>query len=245
DELAREPQQVQRPGPVRSDERTRGGEVLPGHDLRLLVGPVLGRAVPLPQPLEGGLEVALLLGGVARLPQLVPPWIPQHRHPVPERRLGVVAQPRGRLHDVGVGVVDDPPFRVGHAPSLSPRLPPAAPSIAPYDAPVIGGLLEEVGLPAAAAERVTLVGDERPYATPFAVVEAAASVLGAIGAAASLLHEEHGGPAQPVTVRRGHAGASLVGFAFQRLEEGETPGAPWNRDRPLVKLYECRDGRWM
>jgi crotonobetainyl-CoA:carnitine CoA-transferase CaiB-like acyl-CoA transferase len=110
---------------------------------------------------------------------------------------------------------------------------------------VIGGLLEEVGLPPETADRVTIVGDERPYATPFAVVEAAASVLGAIGAAASLLWEDHGGPAQPVTVRRGHAGASLVGFAFQRLDEGETPVAPWNRDRPLVSLYECRDGRWV
>jgi crotonobetainyl-CoA:carnitine CoA-transferase CaiB-like acyl-CoA transferase len=110
---------------------------------------------------------------------------------------------------------------------------------------VITGLLEEVGLPPAAADRVTLVGQERPFSTPFAVVEAAASVLGAIGAAAGLLWEDHGGPAQPVTVRRGHAGASLVGFAFQRLEEGETPAGPATRDRPLVALYECRDGRWV
>jgi crotonobetainyl-CoA:carnitine CoA-transferase CaiB-like acyl-CoA transferase len=110
---------------------------------------------------------------------------------------------------------------------------------------VIAGLLEEVGLPPEAADRVTIVGDERPYDTPFDVVEAAASVLGAIGAAASLLWEDRGGPAQPVTVRRGHAGASLTGFAFQRLEAGGTPVAPWNRDRPLVALYECRDGRWV
>ncbi len=110
---------------------------------------------------------------------------------------------------------------------------------------MIAGLLEEVGLPDDAADRVAVVGDERPYDTPFEVVEAAASVLGAIGAAASLLWEDRGGPAQPVTVRRGHAGASLVGFAFQRLDEGATPVAPWNRDRPLVSLYECRDGRWV
>jgi crotonobetainyl-CoA:carnitine CoA-transferase CaiB-like acyl-CoA transferase len=110
---------------------------------------------------------------------------------------------------------------------------------------VIAGLLNEVGLPAEAAERVTVVGDERPFATPFAVVEAAASVLGAIGAAASLLWSERGGAPQDVTVRRGHAGASLVGFAFQRVEDGETPVAPWSLDRPLVKLYRCRDGRWI
>ncbi len=110
---------------------------------------------------------------------------------------------------------------------------------------MIAGLLNEVGLPAEAAELVTVVGDEHPFATPFAVVEAAASVLGAIGAAASLLWSDGGGAPQDVTVRRGHAGASLVGFAFQRVEDGETPVAPWSLDRPLVKLYRCRDGRWI
>ena len=110
---------------------------------------------------------------------------------------------------------------------------------------MIAGLLHEVGLPAEAADRVTIVGDERPFATPFAVVEAAASVLGAIGAAASLLWSDRGGAPQEVTVRRGHAGASLVGFAFQSVEGGETPVAPWSLDRPLVTLYRCRDGRWI
>ena len=46
-------------------------------------------------------------------------------------------------------------------------------------------------------------------------------------------------------MRRGHAGASLVGFAFQQVEEGGTPVAPWSLDRPLVKLYRCRDGRYV
>jgi len=110
---------------------------------------------------------------------------------------------------------------------------------------VIAGLLSEVGLPAAAAEQVTITGDERPFATPFGIVEAAASVQGAIGAAASLLWCDRGGAPQEVTVRRGHAGASLVGFAFQSLEDGETPVAPWSLDRPLVRLYPCRDGRWI
>ncbi|HTU37332.1 MAG TPA: CoA transferase, partial [Acidimicrobiales bacterium] len=110
---------------------------------------------------------------------------------------------------------------------------------------MIAGLLSEVGLPAAAAEQVTITGDERPFATPFGIVEAAASVQGAIGAAASLLWCDRGGAPQEVTVRRGHAGASLVGFAFQSLEDGETPVAPWSLDRPLVRLYPCRDGRWI
>ena len=110
---------------------------------------------------------------------------------------------------------------------------------------LVSGLLHEVGLPVALTDRVELIGDIRPYATPFPVVECAASVLGAIGAAASLLWEERTGETQPVTVARGHAGASLVGFQLQRLEGGDLPPAPMSRERPLVKLYRCRDGRWV
>ena len=120
---------------------------------------------------------------------------------------------------------------------------------APYDAVVVvelvSGLLHEVGLPVALTDRVELIGDIRPYATPFPVVECAASVLGSIGAAASLLWEERTGETQPVTVARGHAGASLVGFQLQQLEGGDLPPAPMSRERPLVKLYRCRDGRWV
>ena len=112
-------------------------------------------------------------------------------------------------------------------------------------AALVSGLLHEVGLPVALADRVELVGDGQPYATPFPVVECAASVLGAIGAAASLLWEDRSGQAQPVTVTRRHAGASLIGFQLQRLEGGDLPTAPMSRERPLVKLYRCRDGRWV
>src|ERR1700728_158401 len=118
-----------------------------------------------------------------------------------------------------------------------------------YDAAVgtelVTGLLEKVGLPGDLPERVVLEGDVQPYATAFPVVECAASALGCIGAAASLLWEERTGVAQPVTVVRGHAGASLVGFLLQRLEEGDLPVAPPTLDRPLVRLYRCRDGRWV
>ncbi len=80
----------------------------------------------------------------------------------------------------------------------------------PYDAGVgaelVTGLLDEVGLPGTLSERVDLVGAAHPYATSFSVVECAASVVGCIGAAASLLWEERTGEAQPVTVPRRHAG---------------------------------------
>ena len=115
DELAREAEEVQGAGPVLGDERARGGEVLARHDLGLLVGPVLGaRRGASRSCVEGGDQVALLVGGIARLAQLVPARVAQHGEPVPEGGLGVVAQPGRRLHDVGVGVVDDPPLGVRH-----------------------------------------------------------------------------------------------------------------------------------
>ncbi len=119
----------------------------------------------------------------------------------------------------------------------------------PYDAGVgaelVSGLLDEVGLPGTLSERVDLVGAAHPFATSFPVVECAASVVGSIGAAASLLWEERTGEAQRVTVPRAHAGASLVGFLLQKLEDGDLPVAPVRLDRPLVRLYRCGDGRWI
>jgi crotonobetainyl-CoA:carnitine CoA-transferase CaiB-like acyl-CoA transferase len=112
-------------------------------------------------------------------------------------------------------------------------------------AELVPGLLREVGLPAALAERVDLHGDGRLYDTQFPVVDCAASVLACVGAAASLLWEECTGDAQPVRVARRHAGASLVGFQLQRLQDGELPPAPMSIERPLVRLYRCRDGRWV
>jgi crotonobetainyl-CoA:carnitine CoA-transferase CaiB-like acyl-CoA transferase len=115
------------------------------------------------------------------------------------------------------------------------------------EADLVTGLLGEVGLPTHLADRVAVVGDERPFNTPFPVVDCAASVLASIGAAASLLWEDRTGEPQQVSVGRGHAGASLVGFAFQQLDPaaGATPVAPSSLDRPLVKLYPCKDGRWV
>ena len=69
--------------------------------------------------LEGGDQVALLLRRVAGLAQLVAARVAQDGEPVPVGGLGVVAQPGRRLHDVGVGVVDDPALGVGHVSLLS------------------------------------------------------------------------------------------------------------------------------
>jgi len=110
---------------------------------------------------------------------------------------------------------------------------------------MVAELLAECGLPPGTSERVTVLGEDQAYATTFPIVECAASVLAAIGATASLLWEERTGETQEVTVARGHAGASLVGFLFQRLEDGEIPLPASRLDHPLVQLYPCRDGRWV
>ena len=114
DELAREAEEVEGAGPVLGDEGPGGGEVLARHDLGLLVGPVRSRGMAGPQRVEGGDQVALLGGGIAGLAEFVPARVAQNGEPVPEGRLGVVAQPGRCLHDVGVGVVDHPPLGVRH-----------------------------------------------------------------------------------------------------------------------------------
>jgi len=120
-ELGAEAEQVEGAGPVLGEERAGGGEVLAAHDLGRLLGGVLGGAVLRRQAVEGGGEVALLLGDVAGLAQLVAAGVAQCVDAVPDARVGVVAQPRRRLHDVGVGVVDHPPRHVRHGASIAPR----------------------------------------------------------------------------------------------------------------------------
>jgi crotonobetainyl-CoA:carnitine CoA-transferase CaiB-like acyl-CoA transferase len=92
---------------------------------------------------------------------------------------------------------------------------------------------------------VSVEGDEEPFATRYPVVECAASVVAAIGAVVGLLWAEATGEEQQVTVGRGHAGASLVGFTLMGLEQGDISLPPSRLDHPLVQLYPCRDGRWV
>ena len=70
---------------------------------------------------ERRVEVAQLLVRVAGLAQLVAARVAQRLDAVADRRVGVVAQPGRRLHDVGVGVVHDEPRRVvPHGASVPP-----------------------------------------------------------------------------------------------------------------------------
>jgi len=101
DQLAGEPEQVERPRAVLGDEAPGRREVLAGHDLGRLDRPVLRRGVLLPHPLqvERAARTVVVRAGL---------------QPLPDRWLGVVDQPGGPLHDVGVGVVHDPALDVRH-----------------------------------------------------------------------------------------------------------------------------------
>lgn len=103
-------------------------------------------------------------------------------------------------------------------------------------------LLTAVGLP---ADAIPVTVAEAPPALPsrFPIGARAAAALGACGAAAALLWRDVTGEDQEVVVDQRRAEASLLGFAFNRLD-----GAPLLRTaegNPLVALYECADGRYV
>ena len=91
--------------------------------------------------------------------------------------------------------------------------------------------------------RDDIVGRDPVFASPWPLGEVAATALAASARAAASLWELRTGETQNVRVDVGAAAASLVGFAFQKLN-GVTPMRT-AEDNPLVALYECKDGRWI
>ena len=76
----------------------------------------------------------------------------------------------------------------------------------------VAELLTEVGLPAEAADAVTITGRDPVYASPFPVASSAAVALGAVAAAAALIWRDETGVEQTVTVdteQRGRLAAEL------------------------------------
>ena len=88
-----------------------GCKVLPVHDLGDFVDPITLRPVLVGQTFEGGVKVGQL-AVVTRLAQLV--HVAGRLYAIAQGRIGVVSQPIGRLHDVGVGVVDKAVFDIRH-----------------------------------------------------------------------------------------------------------------------------------
>jgi crotonobetainyl-CoA:carnitine CoA-transferase CaiB-like acyl-CoA transferase len=89
--------------------------------------------------------------------------------------------------------------------------------------------------------RVT--GADPVLATPFRVGEAAASALAACGEAAAELHRTRTGCEQRVEVDVRAAVATLLSFAFQRVERNVAAGE--RQLRTTTALYPTRDGRWI
>lgn len=107
----------------------------------------------------------------------------------------------------------------------------------------VAALLAEVGLPPAAADRIRIEGHDPVLPTRFPIGEAAAVAIAACGSAVATMWEDRTGEDQSVSVDVRRAAASLLGFAFQRLDGGSTRRPA--EGHPLVALYEGSDGRWI
>ena len=120
-QLALHADEVEHPWPVLGEERTGGGEVLAVHHVDVLVLEELLGAVTLRESFERGVDARLITAmvAVAGLDQFV--GVPGAFDAVTNARVGMVAQPVRRLHDVGVGVVRDAVGDVGHATFCSIR----------------------------------------------------------------------------------------------------------------------------
>lgn len=86
-------------------------------------------------------------------------------------------------------------------------------------------------------------GEEAALPTPFRAAEAAAASLGLSASIAAEIWRLRGGERQTVSIDLKAAAASLVSFAFVRLN-GQAPPRP-ALDAPAVGLYRCADGRWI
>jgi crotonobetainyl-CoA:carnitine CoA-transferase CaiB-like acyl-CoA transferase len=104
-------------------------------------------------------------------------------------------------------------------------------------------LLREVGIPAGAAAGTVVDGADPVLAARFPIGTAAATALAGCAAVAALIWRDRTDQAQDVRVDVRRAAASLVGYSFQRLDDGPTPSRVTGN--PLVALYECADGRWI
>ncbi len=120
-QLALHPDEVEHARPILGEERPGGSEVLAVHHLDVLVREELVGAMPLREAREHLVDAFLVpaVPAVAGLGQFV--GVSGTLDAVADVGIGVVAKPVRRLHDVRVGVVDDPVGDVGHGTFCSIR----------------------------------------------------------------------------------------------------------------------------
>jgi crotonobetainyl-CoA:carnitine CoA-transferase CaiB-like acyl-CoA transferase len=108
---------------------------------------------------------------------------------------------------------------------------------------ILTQLHRALSLPEPDPAEVELVGADPLLATRFRVGEAAAAALAACGLASSELWRLRTGRRQRVRVEVTGAAASLLSFAYQRLEEPTAAGT-FDPRAQLTDFYPTRDGRW-
>jgi crotonobetainyl-CoA:carnitine CoA-transferase CaiB-like acyl-CoA transferase len=106
---------------------------------------------------------------------------------------------------------------------------------------VLDTLCDAVGLARPGDGLVEIAGGDPLLATRFRTGEAAAAALAACGLAASRIFELRGGRPQRVRVDVVGAAASLLGFAYQRVEGGDG-AALFDRAPNVTGIYPTRDG---
>jgi crotonobetainyl-CoA:carnitine CoA-transferase CaiB-like acyl-CoA transferase len=108
---------------------------------------------------------------------------------------------------------------------------------------LLGQLLQSLGAALPDAGQVEIIGADPVLATRFPIGEAAAVALAACGLAAAEIWRLRGGSPQRVRVDVTGAAASLLGFAYQRVEGGPATAA-WREPRQVTGFYPARDGAW-
>jgi crotonobetainyl-CoA:carnitine CoA-transferase CaiB-like acyl-CoA transferase len=98
-------------------------------------------------------------------------------------------------------------------------------------------------LPRLADATPRFTGDDPVLPSAFRLGAAAAAAIGGAAAAAAGVGEWRGLGAQAIEVDRRHAAASLLSFAWLRLD-GEPFPAPQG-EVPTMAIYRCADGRWI
>jgi crotonobetainyl-CoA:carnitine CoA-transferase CaiB-like acyl-CoA transferase len=109
---------------------------------------------------------------------------------------------------------------------------------------LLSDLLASLGLAEPAAGEVSISGRDPIWGAKYAVGEAAAVVLAAIGVTVNDLWEQRTGRRQQIHVDVRRAAASLRGHYFQRLNGEETP-RPEFPELVYSDRYRCQDGRWI